>query len=526
MAPHAHGEGIRVPRRDPRHSRRGRTTALATAGVLVAVGAVAWGSGVTAPWTDPVTEPVEETVGGWVEGVSDAVTDALGGADEPAGPADVPAPEALDLPAVEAPAPLADAVPPGPVSGTAVRRALAGPLSRPLLGPRVSVAVAGLDAEVGEVAHRDGRAAVPASTTKLLTSVAALHTLDPATRFTTRTVLDGDGGGQGGGAGTARVVLVGGGDPLLERRQPTGDEPAYDPDRADLATLARRTAQELREAGVRRVRLGFDDSLFSGPAWNPTWPAGYRDVVAPITALMVSDGIPASGFGRAAEPSYDAALGFADALRAAGVRVAGAPSRTTAPEGAEPLAEVESGTLLQVVDRILQVSDNEAAEVLLRHVGLAVSGTGSTAAGARGAVAALRDLGVPAPVRLRDGSGLSRQNLVAPETLVALLQAVAASDEDDPLRAVWPGLPVAGFSGSLVFRFDDAPAAAVGKVRAKTGTLRSVRSLAGIAVGRDGTPMVFALMADRIPEDDDETAEAFLDRAAAALAACRCGRAA
>ena len=45
------------------------------------------------------------------------------------------------------------------------------------------------------------------------------------------------------------------------------------------------------------------------------------------------------------------------------------------------------------------------------------------------------------------------------------------------------------------------------------------------AVARDGTPMVFALMADRIPEVDDETAEAVLDRAAAALAACRCGRA-
>ncbi len=325
----------------------------------------------------------------------------------------------------------------------------------------MSVAVAGL---TGPAAYSSGGAAIPASTTKLVTAIAALHTLEPGTTFATRVVLEG-----------RDAVLVGGGDPFLERR-PDADA---EPDRADLATLARRTAKALRERDLRSIRLGYDDGLFSGPAWNPTWPDTYRDdVVAPITALMVDDGRPADGPGRSLDPSY-----------------------------------------------ALQVSDNETSEVLLRHVGLATGGAGSTKDGVAGVQQVLEELAVPVPRRLRDGSGLSRDNLIAPATLVGLLQVAAASEQDDPVRGLFPGLPVAGFSGSLTFRFDDAPQAAVGRVRAKTGTLRRVRSLAGVVVARDGTPMVFALMADRIPEADDETAEAVLDRAAAALAACRCGRA-
>ncbi|MBU2075743.1 MAG: D-alanyl-D-alanine carboxypeptidase/D-alanyl-D-alanine-endopeptidase, partial [Actinobacteria bacterium] len=319
-----------------------------------------------------------------------------------------------------------------------------------------------------------------------------------------------------------RRGVVGGGDPFLERR-PDADA---EPDRADLATLARRTARALREVGVRSIRLGYDDGLFSGPSWNPTWPETYRgDVIAPITALMVDDGRPAEGSGRSLDPSYAAADSFAALLRQRGIRIVGVPRESAAPDGATPLAQVESAPVGQLVDRLLQVSDNETAEVLLRHVGLATGGAGSTKDGVAGVREVLEELGVGVPRRLRDGSGLSRDNLIAPETLVGLLQVAASSEQSDPLRGLFPGLPVAGFSGSLTFRFDDAPPAAVGRVRAKTGTLRGVRSLAGLVVSRDGTPMVFALMADRIAEEDDETAEAVLDRAAAALAACRCGRA-
>jgi D-alanyl-D-alanine carboxypeptidase/D-alanyl-D-alanine-endopeptidase (penicillin-binding protein 4) len=83
-------------------------------------------------------------------------------------------------------------------------------------------------------------------------------------------------------------------------------------------------------------------------------------------------------------------------------------------------------------------------------------------------------------------------------------------------------MPVAGFTGSLTYRFAEGPALARGLVRAKTGTLTGVHALAGIAVGRDGEPMAFVLAADKVRPEDTLDARDALDRAAAALAACRC----
>jgi D-alanyl-D-alanine carboxypeptidase/D-alanyl-D-alanine-endopeptidase (penicillin-binding protein 4) len=91
------------------------------------------------------------------------------------------------------------------------------------------------------------------------------------------------------------------------------------------------------------------------------------------------------------------------------------------------------------------------------------------------------------------------------------------------LSGVASGLPVAGFSGSLARRFDVRAGAGLGRVRAKTGTLTGVHGLAGVAVGRGGSVMVFATLADRVKEPDVLFARAQLDRVAAALAACRCG---
>ena len=68
---------------------------------------------------------------------------------------------------------------------------------------------------------------------------------------------------------------------------------------------------------------------------------------------------------------------------------------------------------------------------------------------------------------------------------------LVASGEHPELRPVLTGLPVAGFTGSLAYRFDQAPAGR-GLVRAKTGTLSGVSGLAGVATDREGTPLVFA----------------------------------
>jgi D-alanyl-D-alanine carboxypeptidase/D-alanyl-D-alanine-endopeptidase (penicillin-binding protein 4) len=122
---------------------------------------------------------------------------------------------------------------------------------------------------------------------------------------------------------------------------------------------------------------------------------------------------------------------------------------------------------------------------------------------------------------LVDGSGLSDNDRVSTQMLTAVL-AKAASPDAPQLRAVLSGLPVAGYSGTLSERFTKANTggAAAGMVRAKTGTLRDVNALAGVAVDKDGRLLVFALVANGT--SDEMAAEAALDRIAAAIASCGC----
>jgi D-alanyl-D-alanine carboxypeptidase/D-alanyl-D-alanine-endopeptidase (penicillin-binding protein 4) len=134
----------------------------------------------------------------------------------------------------------------------------------------------------------------------------------------------------------------------------------------------------------------------------------------------------------------------------------------------------------------------------------------------------LRDLGVPLTgATVYDGSGLSRANRLDPATLLALLR-LAADPEHPELRAVLTGLPVAGFTGSLAYRFEDGARAGTGTVRAKTGTLTGVSGLAGVVTDRDGTPLVFVVVADKVAVADTLDARAALDRIAADLAGCAC----
>ena len=437
-------------------------------------------------------------------------------ADPVSEPEQVLPPAGLDLPSWTEPDEPAALGPSGRVATDRVAAALAADLADPDLGRHVVGAVSSLAPGPDTWTTGDGRY-LPASTTKLLTLGAALQALGPERTFTTRVVR---------GDAPREVVLVGGGDPLLASKPLSVAEAATTyPARADVATLALEAAEAL--GGRGRVRVRYDDSLFTGPTDNPAWRRDYvpDDIVSPITALMVDGGVAPDGLSRSDDPSLAAATAFADALAAAGLRVAGEPQRVVVRPGADELAAVESAPVAELAERILDVSDNEGAEVMAHHVGLATSGTGSFEAGAAGVLQTLRGLGIGAPDdEVYDGSGLSRRNRVATSTVLALLQH-AAGPGGEAMRSLVTGLPVAGFTGSLTYRFADAPAVARGLVRAKTGTLTGVHALAGIAVGRDGAPMAFVLAADKVKADEKVDAQAALDRAAASLAACRCSRA-
>ncbi|KOV68498.1 D-alanyl-D-alanine carboxypeptidase [Streptomyces sp. MMG1121] len=401
----------------------------------------------------------------------------------------------------------------GGTSG-AVDTKKAAPGGKPLsdvLGPLLDVpalggshAAAVVDVTTGKRLYGtdDGKALTPASTTKIATAVAALSALGPDHRFTTRAAFEPD---------TGELVLVGGGDPTLTAHKNTDGW-------AGLRRLAADAAQALKKRGVRKVTLSYDTTLFAGPALHPI---GVNDNLAPVTALAVDEGRTDDSTSgpapRVSDPAQDAAAKFAGFLEDAGVTTT-SPGPSKASTRAETLASVSSPPLSDVVERMLTNSDNDIAEALARHTALTSGQPGSFAGGAQAISARLTKLGLPmAGTSFHDGSGLDRDDRLTPDLLTGLL--VTAGDPDRPgLRPVLTGLPVAGFTGTLADRYADG---AAGVVRAKTGTLTGVNTLAGTVVDTDGHLLAFAFMASGTT--NPEEAQSALDRTATALAGCGCG---
>ncbi|MFJ5530011.1 D-alanyl-D-alanine carboxypeptidase/D-alanyl-D-alanine-endopeptidase [Streptomyces sp. NPDC093261] len=350
-------------------------------------------------------------------------------------------------------------------------------------------------------------ALTPASTTKIATAVAVLSAAGPDHRLTTRTVLE---------PGTGKLVLVGGGDPTLTAR-------ARADGWASLRTLADATAAALKKRGVTSVSLAYDASLFTGEALHPI---GTNPNLAPVTALMADEGRrddstngPAD---RSTDPAGDAARVFGGLLRERGIKTSapGVPAAKATPR-AETVASVQSPPLSAVVERMLTNSDNDIAEALARQTALATGGRPSFDGGAAAIAAQLGKLRLPLTgATFHDGSGLNRDDRLTADLLTSLL-ALAGSASHPELRPVLTGLPVAGFTGTLSDRYTEAAErSGTGLVRAKTGTLTGVNTLAGTVVDADGRLLAFAFLTDG--SMDQTAAREALDRTAAGLAGCGC----
>lgn len=367
-----------------------------------------------------------------------------------------------------------------------------------------------VDVRTGKVlfSHNANKAYIPASTNKLLTCTAALSILGPEHRFTTKVVSPGSG----------RIILVGGGDPYLAKKSTS----ATFPKRASLSDLARATAASLKKRKMGKVSLGYDDSLFAGPRWNKTWPDLYSDQVTPVSALWVDEGRVNGGSPgpRVKNPSLDAAQALTAGLRKQGITVTGV-SKERASSSATKIASVQSMTLQRIVEQLLMVSDNDAAEVVFRQAAIGAGKKGTFADGVSAVRGRLVKLGVwDSSTKINDGSGLSRRTHVPADTMVRLLR-LDTQDRHPELRGVITGLSVAGVEGSLRIHYtDDQSVVGRGLVRAKTGTLARVHSLAGLVRARDGSVMVFAFLVNN--PKNDYNAKVWLDRVSAALSTCGC----
>ncbi|WP_370969221.1 D-alanyl-D-alanine carboxypeptidase/D-alanyl-D-alanine-endopeptidase [Amycolatopsis sp. cg9] len=351
----------------------------------------------------------------------------------------------------------------------------------------------------------------PASTTKVLTSAAALLSLDHNLRLSTKIV-------QGADPGT--VVLVGGGDTTITNLPLGTDSPLY-PGAAHVDDLV---AQVKKAApGVKKVQV--DLTLFKGATTAPGWEAGdapstYATQMAPVMA----DGGRISPKDNGSQRTANAGSALASSI--ASKLGASAAGQATASKDAKVLGEVKSAPLTELVSDLMVLSDDVLAEAIARQVALANGEEASYAGGAKATIKVLKDHGFDVSgVELSDGSGISSLNRIPARLLTQLLAAAAAPEGKNPntgkLRPVLAGLPVAGGSGTLADKRFDTPGSQAGRgwVRAKTGTLTGVNTLAGLVLDQDGRVLVFAFMSN---DSDTEPGRDAIDVLATSLRKCGC----
>ncbi|MCU1481093.1 MAG: D-alanyl-D-alanine carboxypeptidase [Subtercola sp.] len=324
-----------------------------------------------------------------------------------------------------------------------------------------------------------------ASVMKVLTSSAALAVLGPDYRITTKVVA---------GSAPGTVVLVGGGDVTLA----SGSSNIYN-NTANMADLAGQVkaawAADPANAGVPISTIVLDSSLFSGDSWQSSWDRieQTEGSTAEVTALMV-DGDRANPMADTSPRSSDPVSRAGQALQSALGSVASGAQLVagTALPGASTLGSVQSAPVSTMVQEAILRSDNTEAEMLARLTAIKL-GVGSSFASLQTAItSALHDnygLDVSNLV-IVDGSGLSNDDAVSAKFLTTLFDKINARVGN--LGVILDGLPVADQTGTLSYRFTGANSVVDGKVIAKTGSIDTANTLAGVVHAADGTTLTFA----------------------------------
>lgn len=297
----------------------------------------------------------------------------------------------------------------------------------------------------------------PASTMKLLTAVTAIDLLGSEYRLNTSlryqgaikdSVLTGD------------LICVGSMDPMFD----TNDMRAF--------------VESVRALGVDTIRgrlvaaPSFKEEELLGEGWC------WDDDNPQLSPLLV-------------ERKDEFMTVFASMLREAGI-VVEAPI-VTAPYSKDALMLcVRSHQLKEILIPMLKESDNLYAESVFYHIAASQGARPAKASHARQLVKKeLSKAGVTGvPYKIADGSGLSLYNYVTPELMVKLL--CYAYRHTNIFMQLYPALPVAGQDGTLKKRMMNT--SANGKVKAKTGTVTGVSSLAGYLTSANGHVLAFCIL--------------------------------
>lgn len=345
---------------------------------------------------------------------------------------------------------------------------------------QVGLMVYDLTADSAIYCHNERQLLRPASTMKVVTAIAAIDRLGGSFQFKTTLsytgaiedgVLNGD------------VYLVGGFDPRFN----SDDMGSF------VDGIRRMGIDTIRGRIVADKSMKDADMLGEGWCWDDDNPV--------LSPLLIS--------------RRDVFVKrFVDRLRDEGVVV---EADTVA--GRQPGGAYEVGTRTHTIDQVLmpmmKESDNLCAEALFYQLGASTGAHPATARDARTVVRRLVEkVGLrPSDYRIADGSGLSLYNYVTAELEVMLLRY--AYQNTNIYMHLLPSLPVAGEDGTLRRRMRGTFTS--GNVKAKTGSVTAISSLAGYCTAANGHVLCFAIINQGIRRGSE--GRTFQDRVCEAL--CR-----
>ena len=366
-----------------------------------------------------------------------------------------------------------------------------------------------------------GKLFMPASNMKIITSAAALTLLGPDYRYRTTFLTDGE---VRDSLLDGNLLVIGRGDPTVSDRM-----------RGTATTVMDALADSLRAHRIRQIsgslaRVGnaFPDSIYGyGWEWDDLgeyYGAGVDELIfnegmSPTTLRPPPDTARDSLY---SGPAKDPAKAYLDALHDALVRKSIRMDGTVrdgilpTPFKMDTLFVLVSPPLREILPALMKPSQNQIAEILLRTIGLERAGLGKADTARKIVGQQLLAWGVqPDGFVIRDGSGLSDQDLLTPETIVRVLDRI---QRDTAFATYYNSMPIAGVDGTIDTRMKGTPAE--GNVHAKTGTLAKARSLSGFVTTADGERLIFSILANNTTTPGSAVTHV-ADTIAAALASYR-----
>lgn len=367
-----------------------------------------------------------------------------------------------------------------------------------------------------------GKLFMPASNMKIVTSAVALTLLGPEYRYRTTFLRDGE---VRDSLLDGNLLVMGRGDPTVSDRM-----------RGTATTVMDALADSLRAHRIRQIsgalaRVGnaFPDSIYGfGWEWNDLgeyYGAGVDELVfnegmAPTKLRPPPDTVRDSLY---SGPSRNPAKAYLDALHDGltrkGIRVDGGvrgDSILPTPFKMDTVFVLVSPPLREILPATMKPSQNQIAEILLRTIGLERGGVGTADTARKIVGQQLLAWGVePDGFVIVDGSGLSDQDLLTPETIVRVLDRI---QRDTAFATYYNSLPIAGVDGTLDARMKGTPAE--GNVHAKSGTTTKGRSLSGYVTTADGERLIFSILANNTTTPGTAVTHV-IDQIAASLAAYR-----